>query len=314
MIDETIVFANGKQGLALAVANDGEHVDFISLGNDILKVVTVPCEQFAAEWVPEHDKTLARVLGMFFDHAANIGALYDAREALDRVAEKSGIQPLSDAAETEEISEEDVVTISPDGDGSSLPPADLEPVGTPQETAAVPAPRTAAEPPVVEVQQAIKPVTQEQAKMSTHEGQNQPGNLSMAVCDGKLVIDLGTSPPERKMAPEDFTERPLAASPQSDVRYYVAINGSGAMQRCVSTDVVDRQVVAALVGNWVAEGLLVDLCDRRGLMKHLRLAEAVAKQDAEKAQGENSGSEPSTAPQAESSEFPKSGNSPLSCV
>ncbi len=296
MIDETIVFANGKQGLALAVANDGEHIDFISLGNDILKVVTVPCEQFAVEWAPDTDKTLAHVLGMFFDHAANIGTLYEAREALARVAEEHGIQPLSDTAEAEELSEEGAVTISLNGDGSSLPD-DLEPVGSPQETAAVPAPSTAAEHSAAEAQQPIKPVTQEQAMMSTHEGQTQPGNLSMAVCDGKLVIDLGTSPPERKMAPEDFAERPLAASPQADVRYYVAVNGSGAMQRCVSTDVLDRQVVAALVGNWVAEGLLVDLCDRRGLMKHLRLAEAAAKQDAE-----NSGAESSKAPQAETTE------------
>lgn len=58
-----------------------------------------------------------------------------------------------------------------------------------------------------------------------------------------------------------------------NAKFYIGISPEGVLLRCVTIGDPDRRDVAALVGNWIASGLVVKGCGRRELIRYLRRAE-----------------------------------------
>lgn len=70
------------------------------------------------------------------------------------------------------------------------------------------------------------------------------------------------------LAPQDFAEKPLTV--ETEPAFYVALGKTGLLERSVSVTVADRKTVAALVGNWIAEGYQPVPCDLKAYAKHVR--------------------------------------------
>lgn len=90
--------------------------------------------------------------------------------------------------------------------------------------------------------------------------------MQVKVIDNALVIDLGGESPA--MAVKDFSDKALAVS--MEPAFYVALGANGLMERCVSVTITDRKAVAALVGNWIAEGFQPVPCDLKLYARHVR--------------------------------------------
>ncbi len=88
---------------------------------------------------------------------------------------------------------------------------------------------------------------------------------------------------EQKLSPQNFESAPVSVPAAGETAFYGAFNEQGAMERCVSSHIGDRKVVAALVGNWVAEGYNVQRMTRKEMVKQLRKIEAAAKEEADRA-------------------------------
>lgn len=84
--------------------------------------------------------------------------------------------------------------------------------------------------------------------------------------DGSIVIDPTQTAPA--LAPADFADKELAV--ETAPAFYVALGKTGLMERSVSVTVADRKTVAALVGNWIAEGYQPVPCDLKAYAKHVR--------------------------------------------
>ena len=110
---------------------------------------------------------------------------------------------------------------------------------------------------------------------------NQPSQqvagFEVAVSEGSVVVSMGSPPVDRKLEINDFAEKPQTIVPPVEMSFYVALNAQGVLERCVSTATVDRKAVAALIGNWVAEGYLPALVSPKELTKLLRDVEKLAK-------------------------------------
>ena len=87
---------------------------------------------------------------------------------------------------------------------------------------------------------------------------------------------------ERKLTPQNFETAPVSVPAAGETAFYGAFNEQGAMERCVSSHIGDRKVVAALVGNWVAEGYNVQRMARKEMVKQLRKIDAAAKEEADR--------------------------------
>lgn len=88
---------------------------------------------------------------------------------------------------------------------------------------------------------------------------------------------------EQKLSPQNFEAAPVSVQSAGDVCFYGAFNEQGVMERSVTSHIGDRKVVAALVGNWVAEGYSVERMTRKEMVKQLRKIEAAAKEEADRA-------------------------------
>lgn len=87
---------------------------------------------------------------------------------------------------------------------------------------------------------------------------------------------------EQKLTPQNFETAPVSVPAAGEMAFYGAFNEQGAMERCVSSHIGDRKVVAALVGNWVAEGYNVQRMARKEMVKQLRKIDAAAKEEADR--------------------------------
>lgn len=95
--------------------------------------------------------------------------------------------------------------------------------------------------------------------------------MNVQIIDGAVVIsglDQAGGAEAKTLAPSDFTDKSLVV--QTEPAFYVALDANGHVIRSVSVTVEDRKVVAALVGNWIAEGFQPIPCDLKNYMKHLR--------------------------------------------
>lgn len=91
--------------------------------------------------------------------------------------------------------------------------------------------------------------------------------MQVQVIDGALVVDLngGVQP---TLAAKDFADAPLTL--KVEPAFYIALGATGLMERNVSVTVVDRKNVAALVGNWIAEGYHPLPVDAKTFGRHVR--------------------------------------------
>jgi hypothetical protein len=100
--------------------------------------------------------------------------------------------------------------------------------------------------------------------------------VQVSVTDGEILVQM--QPKDVKLGATAFAEREIISLPAIVPGYYIALDDQGVMQRCVADCVPDKKVVAALVGNWVADGFDVMRVARKELVKHLRKIESMSKE------------------------------------
>lgn len=91
--------------------------------------------------------------------------------------------------------------------------------------------------------------------------------MQVQLIDGAIVIS-GLDAQQKGLSPQDFSDKPLTV--ETAPAFYVALDANGLMVRSVSVTAADRKVVAALVGNWIAEGFQPVPCDIKAYAKHVR--------------------------------------------
>jgi hypothetical protein len=96
--------------------------------------------------------------------------------------------------------------------------------------------------------------------------------MKLQVIDGGLVIHQGQ---DQKLSTENFADKNITV--QLEPAFYVALGADGLMVRSVSVTLEDRKTVAALVGNWIAEGFQPIPCDIKAFAKHVRVLAAANK-------------------------------------
>lgn len=89
---------------------------------------------------------------------------------------------------------------------------------------------------------------------------------TIQIIDGKAVIDLNPGTP-KSLTPEDFAGKDVVV--KVEPAFYVALGENGLLVRTVSVALEDRKTVAALVGNWIAEGFTPVPCDIKTFAKHV---------------------------------------------
>jgi len=105
--------------------------------------------------------------------------------------------------------------------------------------------------------------------------------MQVRMIDGAIVIEsaVGNGQP---LEPKNFADAPLTVD--NEPAFYVALDAEGLLARSVSVTTEDRKTVAALVGNWIAEGFQPAPADLKTYAKHVRAL--VAARKPAKAEGE----------------------------
>lgn len=91
--------------------------------------------------------------------------------------------------------------------------------------------------------------------------------MQLKLIDGALVLETSDKA-GAGLTPADFADKGLAVS--NEPAFYIALDADGRMARCVSVTVEDRKNVAAMVGNWIAEGYQPQPVDLASYAKHVR--------------------------------------------
>ncbi|MEX3983843.1 hypothetical protein AB4Y45_33195 [Paraburkholderia sp. EG287A] len=76
--------------------------------------------------------------------------------------------------------------------------------------------------------------------------------MQVKIVNGALVIEGLGADNGQALAPADFADKPQVV--ENEPAFYVALGADGLLARSVSVNAADRKTVAALVGNWIAEG------------------------------------------------------------
>lgn len=77
------------------------------------------------------------------------------------------------------------------------------------------------------------------------------------------------------LSPQDFADKQVVV--ESEPAFYVALGQTGLLERSVSVTIEDRKTVAALVGNWIAEGYQPIPCDLKTYARYVRTLVAANK-------------------------------------
>lgn len=118
--------------------------------------------------------------------------------------------------------------------------------------------------------------------------------MQVKMIGGALVIEPAADAP-KALDTKDFADKPLTV--ETEPAFYVALGKTGLLERSVSVTTEDRKTVAALVGNWIAEGYQPVPCDIRAYAKHIRaLAAANKPAKVEAEAGEAQAEAPAAAP------------------
>lgn len=99
--------------------------------------------------------------------------------------------------------------------------------------------------------------------------------MQLKLVNGGVVIESAQALNGQALAPADFADKPLTV--ENEPAFYIALGEDGLLARSVSVNAADRKTVAALVGNWIAEGFHPQPVDLKGYAKHLRALVAARK-------------------------------------
>lgn len=105
-------------------------------------------------------------------------------------------------------------------------------------------------------------------------------NQGMQVTIMPNAVNVAMNTVDDRLTTHDFETRQDAPKVHTgELNYYIGLDEQGLMVRCASMAQPDRKAVAALVGGWVADGIIVQQVNRKELLKHLRKLDAAAKNE-----------------------------------
>ncbi|RQR65523.1 hypothetical protein DIE18_03480 [Burkholderia sp. Bp9125] len=99
--------------------------------------------------------------------------------------------------------------------------------------------------------------------------------MQLKLVNGAVVIEGAQALDGQALTPADFADKPLTV--ENEPAFYIALGEDGLLARSVSVNAADRKTVAALVGNWIAEGFHPQPVDLKTYAKHLRALVAARK-------------------------------------
>ncbi|WP_434716112.1 hypothetical protein [Paraburkholderia sp. A3RO-2L] len=120
--------------------------------------------------------------------------------------------------------------------------------------------------------------------------------MQVKFINGALVIEGADAVNGQVVNPADFSDKPLSVALED--AFYIALDKDGLLARSVSMNVADRKTVAALVGNWVAEGFHPQPVDLKTYAKHVRALVAARKPAKPEAEGSAAPADDAGAPAA----------------
>ncbi|MBK3780223.1 hypothetical protein G3A43_08130 [Paraburkholderia aspalathi] len=103
--------------------------------------------------------------------------------------------------------------------------------------------------------------------------------MHLKVANGSIIIEAASAINGQALTPADFADKPLVV--ENEPAFYVAIGADGVLARSVSVNAADRKTVAALIGNWIAEGfhpVPVDVKQYAKLVRNLATARKPVKE------------------------------------
>lgn len=112
--------------------------------------------------------------------------------------------------------------------------------------------------------------------------------MHLKLVNGDVVIEGASGLNGQALSPADFADKPLVV--ENEPAFYVALGADGLLARSVSVNAADRKTVAALIGNWIAEGFHPQPVDLKVYAKHLRALVAARKPAAAPADASDAGS------------------------
>jgi hypothetical protein len=92
--------------------------------------------------------------------------------------------------------------------------------------------------------------------------------MQLTFSNGALVIEGAQAANGQALTPADFADKPLVV--ENEPAFYIALGADNLLARSVSVNAADRKTVAALIGNWIAEGFHPQPVDLKGYVKHVR--------------------------------------------
>lgn len=110
------------------------------------------------------------------------------------------------------------------------------------------------------------------------EDEAQEQAYAVHVNGQSVTVQMGKAR-ESRMPANAFADRPqtIAVAP-AEPTFYVALDANGVMVRCATVNPLDRKVIGALIGGWVAEGFVVT---KAGLKEMGRYVSAARKAQAD---------------------------------
>lgn len=269
-----IVCGNSDKKSCIALSRDGGFVSFIPKLAIPLALCSLPEAEFDALW-SESEYPVKAAAEKYLEHKEGLSP--EAEEVLRALL-----------ASLPEISPEGAATVAPDASPPSPAPSPDTTVGaaSPSRDDAVSA----------EVVQAAPGEAKEPVKAAPSKGgrgemltlpviSGAPG-LKLEMTENGLMLEIA-QPAVHKMQSADFAGKAQAVTESAEMKFYVALNAAGLIERNVSVAGADRQNIAALVANWIAEGFLVESCDTRDLIRHLRRLDSAARKSVGAEQSES---------------------------
>jgi hypothetical protein len=99
--------------------------------------------------------------------------------------------------------------------------------------------------------------------------------MQLKISNGAVIIEGAATANGQALEPADFADKALVV--ENEPAFYIALGADGLLARSVSVNAADRKTVAALVGNWIAEGFHPIPVDLKVYAKHLRALVAARK-------------------------------------
>jgi hypothetical protein len=274
------VFMDANRRSCMVIGEDLAGYEVVQMADEGLALQTLSHDAFEANWTASDypvNQAATRYLGFAETHPSN-----NAR-AIEWL--KAYLQSLA----VEPVAGDDVVkakneTLTPEiksieaGAPSDTPspslevevPSDPLPVMPPAEIA----PTQITNPKEVVMQEAAT-IAQEQQSSAATATDELEQSYAVHVNGQSVSIQMGKAR-DNRLAPEAYGERPqtIATAPVEPL-FYVAFDDNGVLARVASVNPLDRKVIGALTGGWIAEGFTVTKASLKELARHVTAARKV---------------------------------------